>query len=95
VDRYQNVNVLRPYDAYSLAIPNVDPGPDGVAGTPDDGGPITYYEYGAAYAGAAFVRNMDINTGGYENSYHNIEVAAQKRMSQKLAARDVSPRDAR
>ena len=81
VGLYQNVNVLRPYDAYGVAIGSVDPGPDGVAGTADDGAPITYYEYGAAYAGAAFIRNMDINTPGYENSYHNIEVAAQKRLS--------------
>ncbi len=26
---------------------------------------------------------MDLNTPGYENSYHNIEVAAQKRLSNK------------
>jgi outer membrane receptor protein involved in Fe transport len=83
VDRYQNVNVLRPYEAYSVAIPNVDPGPDGVRGTADDGGPITVYDYAAEYAGSAFVRNMDVNTDGYENSYHSIEVAAQKRMSNK------------
>jgi len=81
VDRYQRTNVLRPYDAYDIAITSVDPGPDGVRGTSDDGGPVTYYEYAAAYAGAAFVRNMDINTDGYENSYHSVEVAAQKRLS--------------
>ena len=83
VDRYQNLNVLRPYEAYSVAIPGVDPGPDGVAGTADDGGPITYYDYSADYAGSAFVRNMDVNTDGYENSYHNIEVAAHKRLSNR------------
>ena len=38
VDLYQNVNVLRPYEAYGIAIPNIDPGPDGVNGTSDDGG---------------------------------------------------------
>ncbi len=81
VDLYQNVNVLRPYDAYGVPIASVDPGPDGVAGTADDGSAITYYEYGAAYAGAAFIRNVDINTPGYENSFHNFEVAAQKRLS--------------
>lgn len=82
-DRYKNVNVLRPSEAYSIAIPNVDPGPDGVAGTADDGGPITYYEYTAAYAGSAFIRNMDINLPGYRNGYHSIEVAGQKRMSKR------------
>jgi hypothetical protein len=83
VDVYQNVNVLRPYEAYSIAIPNVDPGPDGVAGTSDDGGPLTYYEYTADYAGAAFINNVDLNTPGYRNSYHNVEFAAQKRLSNK------------
>ncbi len=83
VDRYQNVNVLRPYEAYGIAIPNVDPGPDGVTGTADDGGPLTYYEYTAAYAGAAFIRDVDLNLPGYENSYHSAEFAAQKRLSNK------------
>lgn len=83
VDRYRSVNVLRPYEAYSVAIPNVDPGPDGKIGTPDDGGPITYYEYTAEYAGAAFIQNVDQNVPGYENSYHSVEVAAQKRLSNR------------
>ena len=83
VDRYQNVNVLRPYDAYSIGINNRDPGPDGVLGTADDGGSLTYYDYTAAYAGAAFVSLKDINTPGYTNTFHNLEVAAQKRLSNK------------
>ena len=83
VDRYQNVNVLRPYEAYSIAIPNIDPGPDGVAGTSDDGGPLTYYEYTADYAGSSFIKNVDLNTPGYENSFNSVEVAAQKRLSNK------------
>jgi hypothetical protein len=83
VDRYQNVNVLRPYSAYSIGINNTDPGPDGVLGTGDDGGALTYYDYTAAYAGSAFVQLKDLNTDGYDNSYHNFEVAAQKRLSNK------------
>jgi hypothetical protein len=83
VDRYQNVNVLRPYSAYSIPISNTDPGPDGVLGTSDDGKALTYYDYTAAYAGSAFVQNKDLNTDGYDNSYHNVEVAAQKRLSDK------------
>ncbi len=83
VDRYQNINVLRPYDAYNVPIAGVDPGPDGVVGTSDDGRALTYYDYAAAYAGASFVRLEDVNTSGYENSYHSIEVAAQKRLSNR------------
>ncbi len=66
-----------------IAIPNKDPGPDGTLGTADDGGAVTYYDYTAAYAGSAFVQNKDLNTDGYDNSYHNVEVAAQKRLSNR------------
>jgi len=83
VARYQNVNVLRPYDAFNIAIAGTDPGPDGVVGTADDGRAVTYYDYAAAYAGAAFVRLMDVNTSGYKNSFNNFEVAAQKRLSNR------------
>ncbi len=83
VDRYQSVNVLRPASAYSIPIASTDPGPDGVIGTSDDGGAVTYFDYTAAFAGAAFVQNKDLNTPGYRNSYHNIEVAAQKRLSNR------------
>ncbi len=81
VDRFQTVNVLRPASAYSIPIATTDPGPDGKPGTSDDGGTVTYYDYAAAYAGSAFVKNEDLNTAGYDNSYHNFEVAAQKRLS--------------
>ena len=83
VDRYRTVNVLRPYEAYNIAIPGVDPGPDGIVGTADDGRPVTYYEYAASYAGSAFIRNMEMNVPGYANNFHSVEVAAQKRMSNR------------
>jgi hypothetical protein len=83
VDRYQSVNILRPASAYSIPVTAIDPGPDGVLNTSDDGGSLTYYDYTAAYAGSAFVQNKDLNTPGYENSYHNFEVAAQKRLSNR------------
>jgi hypothetical protein len=82
-NRYQTVNVLRPASAYSIPITTTDPGPDGVVGTGDDGGAVTYYDYTAAYAGSAFVQNQDLNTPGYTNRYHNFEVAAQKRLSNR------------
>jgi hypothetical protein len=83
VDLFQTVNVARPYSAYANAFTTVDPGPDGIVGTADDGGPVTYYDYTNDYRGAAFVQNEDLNTDGYTNSYHNIEVAAQKRLSHR------------
>jgi len=78
---FQSVNQARPFSAYSIPITGRDPGPDGILGTSDDGPSITYYDYSAEFAGAAFVRNTDLNTDGYRNNFHNIEVAAQKRLS--------------
>ena len=38
-------NALRPHETHNIPIPNLDPGPDGVLGTPDDTGNIvTYYD---------------------------------------------------
>ncbi len=83
VDRFQRVNILRPFNAYNIPITATDPGADGVLGTSDDGGAVTYYDYAAAYAGSAFVQNQDLNTDGYTNRYHNFEIAAQKRLSNR------------
>ena len=48
-----NINPLRPYNVWDVALPRQDPGPDGVTGTPDDGPIVTVYDYNAAYRGAA------------------------------------------
>ena len=56
------MNVLRPYDAYTNIINRIDPGPDGVTGNADDGGPVTLYDYRTEYRGAAFVGNQPTNT---------------------------------
>ena len=44
-DTYRLTNLLRPYETYNIAVTNTDPGPDGVRGNADDGGPFSYYEY--------------------------------------------------
>jgi hypothetical protein len=82
-DLFQSVNIARPASAFNIPITSQDPGPDGVLGTSDDGGSVTYYDFAASFAGAAFVRNQDTNTDDYANSYHNIEVAVQKRLSNR------------
>ncbi len=78
---FQQVNLARPFDAYNIAITTRDPGPDGLVGTADDGVPVTYFDYAAAYRGPAFERIMDVNTEGNDARYRSIEVAADKRLS--------------
>ncbi len=79
---YEQVNILRPYEAYSLAFDRADPGPDGVTGNGDDGPVLTIYDYGPEYRGAAFVQNQFQNRpSDRDNSYATYEVTLQRRQS--------------
>jgi hypothetical protein len=81
------INVARPYSAYDVALDRKDPGPDGIFGTADDGGTVKIYEYGAAYAGSAFVQNLDVNRPkGRDDWNESIEGSFNKRSSHGWAA---------
>ena len=82
-NQYTLVNVARPYEAYNIPITVRDPGRDGVAGTADDGGPVTYYDYGPAFAGPEFEKNLTVNQPGLTSRYHNIEIGVDKRLSNR------------
>ncbi len=71
-DLYETVNSLRPYSAFTVQIPRVDPGPDGVAGTADDGGTITVYDYPANLRGSAFVGNIRVNRPSSQDDYTRV-----------------------
>jgi hypothetical protein len=76
----------RPYESYSIAITNPDPGLDNIRGTSDDPGRnITYYEYPAALAGLSSSGTMLVNWPG-EQTYKTIEVAATRRLSNRWQA---------
>lgn len=82
-DKSQEINPARPYEAYNIPITVTDPGPDGRLATADDGGPVTYFDYPASLRGAAFDQAMRFNTLGYTDRFHNFEVTATKRMSNR------------
>jgi hypothetical protein len=73
---------LRPRSAYSIAVTNPDPGPDGVVGTADDpvGKTITYYEYPASLSGLAFAGTMIVPAQG-KQTFKTIEVAGERRIA--------------
>jgi hypothetical protein len=84
---YRNFDLRRtetiaiPYDAYSVAITNPDPGFDGRVGTADDPGrSITYYEYPSSLSG---IENQATRYVGWpgEQTYKTIELAASRRLS--------------
>jgi hypothetical protein len=77
---YEDVNVLRPYGAYSIPITRRDPGPDGLLNTPDDAGSVTFYDYSAAYRGADFIGTTRLNSDR-ENTFQTIELTLNKRTS--------------
>jgi hypothetical protein len=84
--RYGNTlrltNISRPPSAYSIAVTRPDPGPDGAAGTADDpGSTLTYWEYPASLAGAAFENYTRVNDPRADASYGSMEVALVKRFS--------------
>ena len=82
LNTYRIQNNLRPYEVYNIPIRNADPGPDGRLGTGDEPGTfITYFDYPAAYAGAAFQQPMFINDSRSNANYKSFEVASSKRLS--------------
>jgi TonB dependent receptor-like, beta-barrel len=78
-------NVLRPYDVYNIPIPRRDPGPDGVLGNADDASPVTFYDYSAAYRGAAFVSTQLTNTA-QNDRYRSMEFTLTRRTSGRWSA---------
>jgi len=78
-------NELRPREAYNIALNRRDPGPDGAVGTADDGGMVTIYDYDAAYRGAAFVRNVLVNSPNADK-INTLEFALTKRLSNRWMA---------
>jgi carboxypeptidase family protein/TonB-dependent receptor-like protein len=68
---------------YTIPVTNLDPGPDGRLGTPDDTGrSFTYYEYPATLGGAASAATMFVNDPGQDTSYRTFEIALMKRPAQ-------------
>lgn len=82
-NQYQSVNTARPFGAYNIAITTTDPGPDGVRGTGDDGGAVTYHDYGQAFRGPTFERFTDLNTEGNTSTYQSIELVANRRLADR------------
>ena len=75
-------NVLRPPSVYDIPITRQDPGPDGILGTADDGGMVTFYDYEPAYKGAAFVQTV-VQNSPLVDRYNTIETTVTKRESHR------------
>jgi hypothetical protein len=81
---YRVQNNLRPYNVYNIPVTTPDPGPDGKLGTADDPGTnVTYYEYSKAFSPVSFQQPMLINDPNANQSYKTLEVAANKRLTNR------------
>jgi hypothetical protein len=57
-----------------------DPGPDGNLATADDAGSVKIYDYNAAFRGASFVANEQLNRpSDRSDTYHTMEFTLNKR----------------
>ena len=78
-------NILRPYSVYNVPITRRDPGPDGTLGTSDDAGRVTFYDYSAAYRGAAFVATQLVNSSEADR-YRTMEFTVTRRSAGRWSA---------
>jgi hypothetical protein len=75
-DGWQQVNALRPLDAFNVPVNIADPGPDGVVGNGDDGAAVQAFNLDSTARG---VDNLATNIPGYEGTYKTLEFSANKR----------------
>lgn len=79
-DEWQLVNITRPGSLWSSALQGVDPGLDGLVGTPDDVGPFTYYDIPA---GVTIPRSESQWQAPRDNDsdFRSIDLTLDKRLS--------------
>jgi hypothetical protein len=75
---YGTINVSRPLSAYSVPVVMVDPGPDGRAGSADDGMALTGYDLAPQFLNVAPV-NLTTNPPDSNSDYYTWEITATKR----------------
>jgi hypothetical protein len=75
-----SVNLNRPFEAFSVPFNVVDPGPDGISGTGDDGGSLQAWNMSAAYVGLPTV-NLTMNLPEAKSDFYTWEMTADRRFS--------------
>jgi hypothetical protein len=70
-------NLSQPFDAFTVPVLILDRGPDGVAGTPDDGPMLTAYDLNSDFLGQPAV-NVERNVPGASSEYLTGEIGATR-----------------
>jgi hypothetical protein len=76
---YARQNINQPFEAFTVPVLIPDRGPDGVAGTADDGPGVTAFDLSAEYAGQPTINKVR-NVPGASNRYLSWEVAATRQL---------------
>lgn len=84
-NQYQRYNINRPYEAFTVPLNIQDPGPDGRAGTSDDGGIIQAFDLDPAFRALPVV-NQTVNLPNGDGDFHTFEITGTKRMSNRWSA---------
>jgi len=79
--RFTSRNVLTPPEAYNVPVQRVDPGPDGVLNTADDGAVLDLLNLDPSLIGKT--KTIFMNAPDYNEEARNIEIAANRRFSNR------------
>jgi hypothetical protein len=79
--RFTSRNVMTPPSAYTIPVQKLDPGPDGRAGTSDDGQVLNLLDLDPSLIGKT--KTIFMNADDYNEEARNIEFAANRRFSNK------------
>lgn len=82
LDDRQNRNVNQPFEAFNVPVTVQDPGPDGRAGTADDGPQVAAFNLAAANLGRPTQTLISYNPD-FESDYYTWEITARKRMTNR------------
>lgn len=74
-------NVLTPPEAYTVPVQKIDPGPDGTAGTADDGAMLSLLDLTPSLIGKTSTIYM--NVPDYNEEARNIEIVANRHLSNR------------
>ena len=80
----EDIDIGVPYDSYA-PVTVIDPGPDGVLGTPDDGGPITVWNQDPGTLGQSLFLITNPAKWGFDvpYDYRALELVVRKRFSDR------------
>jgi hypothetical protein len=83
-DHFARQNANQPFEGFTVPVLLLDPGPDGVQGTADDGRSLTAYDLAPEFLGQP-AANIVRNVAGSRSEYWTLDVGAERRLHHRWA----------